>query len=530
MIKCAVCGEEFAAMITWRHLLKHNISTEEYKQKHGDVVTQEYRDLKSKQNSGSNNPNAGGNWSAEQKQALSNKRKGSTPWNQGIAMSEEQKQQIRDRALERNRIWRETDSHPVVGQRRSEETRRKIREKRALQVIDPESARKAVHTKIKKYGKIIGGFNGKKHSQETKDRISASVRSQVSKKSLAAAVRRVEQAAALGLQIVSEENQFVHLRCEECDHSFSITKQYFTASKLPDTTVCRVCNPTPSHSKAEIDLLSNIRELNPDLTIVSGNRKEIFPLELDIWIPKHRIAVEYCGLYWHSEVHKTQDYHLKKLRACQSKGIDLITVFEDEWVQNRDLVLSMIQYRIGKHNKRIHARDCVVKEININDCRGWLEANHMQGAGRSKYKLGAYYQDQLVAVMTFIQGEVSRKNTDTWEINRFAVCSGITVPGIASRLFRRFIKEKNPSSVISYSDLRWGSGKVYEHLGFVRSHNTVPNYWYFTMPNLTRMHRFSLRKQPNEPAHLSERELRKEQGYLRIYDCGNTKWTWKRAT
>ena len=128
--------------------------------------------------------------------------------------------------------------------------------------------------------------------------------------------------------------------------------------------------------------------------------------------------------------------------------------------------------------------------------------------------------------MTFLKGDISKKN-QSWELNRFCSLVNYNVVGGASRLFKWFIKNYNPETVISFSDRRWSNNNtVYEKIGFKFDSCTPPNYWYIVPGEYNRVHRYSLRK-PNN-CNISERELRESQGYLRIYDCGSSKWVWSR--
>jgi hypothetical protein len=71
--------------------------------------------------------------------------------------------------------------------------------------------------------------------------------------------------------------------------------------------------------------------------IITNDRTIIKPMELDIYLPELKLAIEYCGLYWHSEKQgKGKYYHLNKLIKCQEQGIDLITIFSDEWIINQE--------------------------------------------------------------------------------------------------------------------------------------------------------------------------------------------------
>lgn len=76
--------------------------------------------------------------------------------------------------------------------------------------------------------------------------------------------------------------------------------------------------------------------------IVRNNRSILNGLELDIFIPEVNIGIEYNGLRWHSDKFKDKNYHLNKLNLCLSKGIKLIQIFEDEYIKNKELVLTKL--------------------------------------------------------------------------------------------------------------------------------------------------------------------------------------------
>jgi len=63
---------------------------------------------------------------------------------------------------------------------------------------------------------------------------------------------------------------------------------------------------------------------------------------------------------------------------------------------------------------------------------------------------------------------------------------------------------------------------LYKKLGFQLEHITQPNYWY--TKGFGRIHRFNLKKRPDEPKDIPEYILRLKEGYTRIWDCGNLKF------
>jgi len=85
-------------------------------------------------------------------------------------------------------------------------------------------------------------------------------------------------------------------------------------------------------SKAEIDLYEFLVEQFPNDKWVHSDKSIINPYELDVVNIDKKIAIEYCGLYWHSEGSsgKKQNYHVGKYVKCKEAGYKLITVFESD--------------------------------------------------------------------------------------------------------------------------------------------------------------------------------------------------------
>ena len=284
-------------------------------------------------------------------------------------------------------------------------------------------------------------------------------------------------------------------------------------------------------SKAEQEIADLLKIYFPDL--LQNDRLIIKPQELDIVIPNKKIAIEYCGLYWHSELNgKSRSYHLNKLKNCNKAGYNLITIFEDEWLFNKEITKSRLKTILGiSDSKRIFARKCTIKEIDAKTKNEFLERNHLQGKDLSNIKLGAFYNNKLVSIMTFSKGSIAKGSTpkeDVWELNRFCSDRDYSIVGIASKLFKHFTQNYNPVEIYSYSDKRWSTGYLYEILGFSKSHDSDPNYWYLSFNR--RIHRFNFRKGVLSKKlkefddNISEWQNMIKNGYNRIWDCGNTKW------
>lgn len=273
------------------------------------------------------------------------------------------------------------------------------------------------------------------------------------------------------------------------------------------------------------------------IVIECNNRHLIHPYEIDIYVPSHRVAVEYCGLYWHSELNgKDRNYHLTKHNRCEQKGIRLITIFEDEYIDKSDLVHSKLLSILGLSTnlEKINARDCEIREITSSEKRDFLKANHIQGDDKSTIKLGLLHNNSLVAVMTFAKPSRVRTSIHTqnikglWELNRFAVDTTKNVRGAAGKLLSHFVRNYEWKTVYSYADKRWSNGNLYRLLGFEKVSDTPPNYWYVPRGYYKRIYRYQFTKyklvEEGFDKDKSESQIMKERGYTKIWDCGHHKY------
>ena len=295
---------------------------------------------------------------------------------------------------------------------------------------------------------------------------------------------------------------------------------------------CPKCGHHLSNNEDEIynfvcGLVGDENVIHRDTTILGGP-------EIDIYVPSRNIAIEYDGLRWHSEMFgKDKYYHLNKTDRCQNKGITLFHVFEDEYLSKKELVLDKISHALFSNNslQKIGARNCTVSEIGINEAKIFLNKYHIQGFARSTMYLGAFYNDELIAVMTF---QLEKKGTKDWILNRFCGNTSYRCQGIAGKLFNYFVRNNAPESVVSFLDRRWEDIRkknVYDMLGFSKEYVLGPEYRYTKFQG-ERIHKFNFRKKVLNrkfglPLSLTEREMAKQLGYFRIWDCGLVKYVWK---
>lgn len=317
-------------------------------------------------------------------------------------------------------------------------------------------------------------------------------------------------------------------KCLECNKEFEILTYQFYWRVNNINKICTKCHPiSETSSFLEKELLNFIKE-NYKGEIVSNTNNIIKPYEIDVYLPDLKIGFEFNGVFWHSEKFKNNSYHLDKLNKSNESSIRLITIWEDDWNIKNDICKSFIMNILSKSEK-IWARKCQIKEVNYNESKLFLDNNHLQGDCKSSVRLGLYYNNILVSIMTFskLRLPVGGKNKiGTWELTRFCNRTGKSVIGGASKLLKHFIKSKKPIEIQSYSDNMISNGDLYEKLGFKYSHTSKPGYWYVV--NGIRQHRFNWRKDklvkagadPNKYEH----EIMEEMGYWRIFNGGNKKW------
>jgi hypothetical protein len=256
--------------------------------------------------------------------------------------------------------------------------------------------------------------------------------------------------------------------------------------------------------------------------IVTNTRKIIGPKELDIYLPEYNLAIEYCGLYWHSEQQgKTRTYHRDKLLECNKKGIRLLTIFDHEWITKNECVKNKLSYILNKQqNNSIYARKCKIEMVNKTQKEAFFNKHHIQGDGPSSINIGLYHNKICVAIIGFIE-----KRNGEFILNRYAT-SDLIVGGF-SRLLSFFKKTYKWSKIITFADRRWSEGTLYKNTGFNAEAVTAPEYYYII--NNVPKHKFSFRhKQLKNKLkiyndQLSEWENCKINNITRIWDCGKIK-------
>lgn len=282
---------------------------------------------------------------------------------------------------------------------------------------------------------------------------------------------------------------------------------------------CYACDPAGSAAQAEIAAFiekfvstqKNVRN------VIKGTHRGA---ELDIYVPSRSLAIEYNGLYWHSNIYKADNYHQNKSDKCKEVGITLVHIFQDEWFQKRHIVESIIKHRLGQTTTRVGARQCELVTVSPADKKLFFELNHIDGDAASMITLGLKHDGEIVMALS-LRKPFHKKHSSSLEVAR--VCSKINtcVMGGLAKLSKCALAEaasRGYSGLISYIDTRHGSyGESWSKAGWTRIGETTPRWWW--TDNHERFNRFRFRA--NKAAGLSEAQVAAAAGVTRIYGCKN---------
>lgn len=323
-------------------------------------------------------------------------------------------------------------------------------------------------------------------------------------------------------EVSRASGQEVIWKCKNCSYEWKRT-----VKNRVESPGCPSC--CTSGSLQEESVRNFIKEILPNELIFYNDRNLISPSELDIYIPNKNFAIEYNGLYWHSEkLGKNKNYHLDKLNKVKETGNTLFTIWEDDWVYRQDIVKEMILHRLGlSKREKIGARKLELTQLKYSDTKDFLNTYHIQGAVSASQYLGLKKNDEIVAVFL-----VTERKKGMFEIVRYATSK--IIPGGFSKLVKYFINLNNGNikELYSFSDNLISDGDLYAKNGFVCAKEIPADYSYIYDNERKHKFGFRLKRFKNDPMlifkeNLTESELASLNGIDRVWDAGKKKWSYK---
>lgn len=270
-------------------------------------------------------------------------------------------------------------------------------------------------------------------------------------------------------------------------------------------------------------------------SIVDGVCGKSHCYELDFYLPDHNIGIEINDLSNHNSIVRSDKpfgnrYHLYKSENCKSKGIRLIHIWEWEIKKDFVKISNWLLNELNNAKKNIFARKCSMRPVSIEEEKTFLNEFHLQGYAKSSHCLGLYAENELVQLMSFTKSRFSKKYE--YELLRLCTKNGISVVGGSQRLFKHFISEVKPKSIVSYCDFSKFSGNVYNRIGmtFDKLSNPTITYcnWDMRTINESLLMKLGADKllNTNYGIGVNNQDIMIKEGFLPVHNCGNLIFTW----
>ena len=309
----------------------------------------------------------------------------------------------------------------------------------------------------------------------------------------------------------------MHIKCPK--HG-EFTQTFFDHRNGSGCKKCGIENrPIINFSKAEREIVDFIKSFYKG-EIIQNDRKILNGREIDIYIPELKIAFEYDGLFWHNNVNNSY-----KFEKCKKQGVRLIRITEPEWLKNNNKIKNFIKAIFGFSDKKIYARNCVIKEIDNKIYKEFCAENHLQGFSPATVKLGLFFENELVQIMSFGKPRFNKKVE--WELIRECSKLGYFIIGGKEKLLKYFERTYKPKSILSYCEKDKFSGKSYIRNGFKLYKESQPSYTYYYKHDYISLSRLNFQKHKLKnllesfDENLTEWENMKNNGYMRLFDYGN---------
>jgi hypothetical protein len=306
-------------------------------------------------------------------------------------------------------------------------------------------------------------------------------------------------------------------RCVTCG-----TEQSKSLAMLEETPVCFACHP--KSSKGQLELYEFVRSLAPDAVL---GERTLLPrhAEIDVYVPSHKLAIEYDGLWWHgSERQSDRLRSQKKMLACTQLGLRFMVVYEDEWEQRSSVVKAMLMHRLGIHQRVLDARKLGVVSVSSKQARAFFDANHLDGHTPARVTYGLAERDGNVVAMASLRRPFHRAHGNVLELARSCSVAGIHIRGWLgklTRVLRGYAHAAGKLALVTYVDGRVGTGSGYAAAGWqLVKADTGPRFWWTDY--VDRWDRFTYKA--DRSRGMTQQQVADEAGVIQLFGCSNSLW------
>ena len=309
----------------------------------------------------------------------------------------------------------------------------------------------------------------------------------------------------------------------ECGHEWEAVVYQRCRADINNSSSCPECAKKISRSRGEVELADYVSTLASEVKF--SDRTLLDGQEVDIYLPDHKIAIEYNGLYWHSDKHQDKYYHAKKHQLALDKDVQLIQIWEDDWAANKELVKNLVAYKISsQQGVKLHARALKIDLVAYQQSADFLDENHIQGSARGTKYLALTDSGDIKAILVIT---LKDKSEQIWSIERYATSA--SVRGGFTKLLKYAETHFSIKMWVTFSDNCISDGGLYRNNGFTADKTLPPDYMYLIGGKRT--HKFNLRVKnfKENPKLLFQKDMSETQLALlndipRIWDAGKVRW------
>lgn len=168
-----------------------------------------------------------------------------------------------------------------------------------------------------------------------------------------------------------------------------------------------------------------------------------------------------------------------------------VIITQDRWACRREMMTARLLAHLGLFTP-VYARNCEIRRIGKTEASAFLAANHSYGDAACRYRYGMFLRRHtghiangmrcggtsgtgmplpgtMVAAAEFSNARKWIKDGQeirSYEWTRYASLPGVRVCGGMGKMLQAFISETGPDDIMSYADIEWSDGNVYDSLGF----------------------------------------------------------------
>lgn len=321
-------------------------------------------------------------------------------------------------------------------------------------------------------------------------------------------------------QIISANDEKVWWKCDK-GHEWEAT----VYARKKGKGGCPNCHTGTSSQEKELSKFLN----KYNFTVKRNDRKLLKGLELDFYIPEKKLAIEFNGIYWHTESRgKPQYYHYNKWIKCKEQGIQLIQIWEDDWNRNSELIKTMLKAKLGISSQdSVYARKTFIELISVSEAQNFMTANHIQGWYNGSYYIGL--KDILSETLVALCIVKNEAGTDGKVLNIIRYATSKKVPGGFTKILSYVEKAYKPERIITFSDHTISDGNLYSSNGFYAEKEIKPDYQYVVKGERKHKFGYRLKRFETDPelkwvSGYTETQLAKLNNLERIWDAGKTRW------